>query len=88
MRRLITFAAIICTAALGWPARADVLIGVAGPMTGTIAWFGEQMERGVGLAVADLNVAGGMLGEQVRAHYCGRLLRSRAGGRRRKQAGQ
>jgi branched-chain amino acid transport system substrate-binding protein len=27
-------------------ARADILIGVAGPMTGTNAWFGEQMERG------------------------------------------
>jgi branched-chain amino acid transport system substrate-binding protein len=47
-------------------ARADILIGVAGPMTGTNGWFGEQMERGAELAVADFNAAGGVLGEQVR----------------------
>ena len=52
-------------AALGWPARADVLIGLAGPLTGKDAWFGEQMERGAALAVADLNAAGGVLGQQV-----------------------
>ena len=34
-------------------------------MTGTNAWFGEQMERGTALAVADLNAASGVLGEQV-----------------------
>ena len=65
MHRLIVVAVVISAAALGWPARADVLIGVAGPMTGTNAWFGEQMERGAALAVADLNAAGGVLGQQV-----------------------
>jgi branched-chain amino acid transport system substrate-binding protein len=53
-------------AALGWPARADVLIGMAGPLTGKDAWFGEQMERGAELAVAEINAAGGVLGQQVR----------------------
>ena len=81
-------AIVIVATALGWPARADILIGVAGPMTGKDAWFGEQMERGAALAVADLNAAGGVLGEQVRADHGGRLLRSRAGGRRRQEAGQ
>jgi branched-chain amino acid transport system substrate-binding protein len=52
--------------ALGWPARADVLIGMAGPLTGKNAWFGEQMERGAAQAVADINAAGGVLGQQVR----------------------
>jgi branched-chain amino acid transport system substrate-binding protein len=53
-------------AALGaTPAAAEVLIGVAGPMTGKDAWFGEQLQRGAELAVADLNAAGGVLGEQV-----------------------
>ncbi len=52
-------------AALGGPARADVLIGLAGPLTGKEAWFGEQFERGAELAVADVNAAGGVLGEQV-----------------------
>jgi branched-chain amino acid transport system substrate-binding protein len=55
----------VLAAALGWPARAEVLIGVAGPMTGKDAWFGEQMERGAALAVADINAAGGVLGQQV-----------------------
>jgi branched-chain amino acid transport system substrate-binding protein len=44
---------------------AEILIGMAGPLTGKEAWFGEQMERGAALAVADLNAAGGVLGEQV-----------------------
>ena len=58
---------VVCTAAAlcATDARADVLIGVAGPMTGKDAWFGEQIERGAALAVADLNAAGGVLGEQV-----------------------
>jgi ABC-type branched-subunit amino acid transport system substrate-binding protein len=34
-------------------------------MTGPRAWFGEQMERGAPQAAADLNGAGGVLGEGV-----------------------
>lgn len=65
MRR---FVAVILTLAvlLGYPARADILIGVAGPMTGGVAWSGEQMQRGADMAVADLNAGGGVLGQQVR----------------------
>jgi branched-chain amino acid transport system substrate-binding protein len=59
-------AVVIFATALGWPARAEILIGVAGPMTGKEAWFGGQMERGTALAVADLNARSGVLGEQVR----------------------
>jgi branched-chain amino acid transport system substrate-binding protein len=60
------FVSITLIAALGsTPAAAEVLIGVAGPMTGKDAWFGEQMERGAAVAVADLNAQGGVLGEQV-----------------------
>jgi branched-chain amino acid transport system substrate-binding protein len=65
MRRLVPLAVVIFAAALGGPALADVLIGVAGPMTGKDAWFGAQMERGAGQAVADINAAGGVLGQQV-----------------------
>lgn len=46
-------------------ARADIAIGVAGPMTGQYAAFGEQMRRGAEQAVADLNQSGGVLGETV-----------------------
>jgi branched-chain amino acid transport system substrate-binding protein len=65
MCRLAALAVVVFTASLGGPAQAEVLIGVAGPMTGKNAWFGEQMERGAALAVADLNAAGGVLGQQV-----------------------
>jgi branched-chain amino acid transport system substrate-binding protein len=67
MRRSIATAAVLVATALGWPARAEILIGMAAPMTGaTNAWFGEQVEHGAALAVADLNAAGGVLGQQVR----------------------
>jgi len=66
MRRLAAVTLVMVAATLGGPVRADVLIGVAGPMTGKEAWLGEQMERGAALAVADLNAAGGVLGQQVR----------------------
>jgi len=67
MRRLVAVAIVMFATALDWPARAEVLIGMAGPMTGaTNAWFGEQVERGAALAVADVNAAGGVLGQKVR----------------------
>jgi branched-chain amino acid transport system substrate-binding protein len=66
MRRLLVVAAVLFAAALGWPARAEVLIELAGSLTGPYAWVGEQMERGAALAVSDLNAAGGVLGQQVR----------------------
>jgi len=47
-------------------ARAEVLVATAGPMSGQYSWFGEQMQRGAELAVADLNAAGGVLGEDVK----------------------
>jgi branched-chain amino acid transport system substrate-binding protein len=65
VRRILLVVGIALAAALGGPARAEVLIGVAGPMTGKEGWFGEQYERGAALAVADLNAAGGVLGLQV-----------------------
>ena len=65
MRHLVALAVVMFAAALGGPARADVLIGMAGPITGKEAWYGEQMERGAAQAVADLNAAGGVLGQQV-----------------------
>jgi branched-chain amino acid transport system substrate-binding protein len=64
-RELLVVSAILLAALCARSAAADVLIGVAGPMTGKDAWFGEQLERGAAQAVADLNAAGGVLGDQV-----------------------
>ncbi|MDE2320092.1 MAG: ABC transporter substrate-binding protein [Rhodospirillales bacterium] len=46
-------------------AHAQVKIGVAGPLTGSNAAFGVQLKSGFDLAVADLNKAGGVLGQQI-----------------------
>lgn len=64
-RRLLIVAAISIALLWATTARAEVLIGVAGPMTGKDAWFGAQMQRGAAQAVADINTAGGVLGQQV-----------------------
>jgi hypothetical protein len=52
----LVLAAALCTRA----AAAEIRIATAGPMTGAYAWFGEQYQRGAGLAVADLNATGGV----------------------------
>ncbi len=52
--------ALTATAAL-----ADIQIGVAGPMTGQYAAFGEQLKRGAEMAVAEINEAGGVNGEKL-----------------------
>jgi branched-chain amino acid transport system substrate-binding protein len=65
-RRLLVAMIVLVVGLETRAAGAEILIGVAGPMTGKNAWFGEQMLRGAEQAVADINVAGGVLGEQVR----------------------
>lgn len=44
----------------------DITIGIAGPMTGQYATFGQQLKNGAELAVADINAKGGVLGKQVK----------------------
>jgi len=51
-------AALSATTAL-----AEVLIATAGPITGQLAALGEQYRQGVSKAVADINAAGGVMGE-------------------------
>ncbi|MEN3793841.1 branched-chain amino acid ABC transporter substrate-binding protein [Fulvimarina sp. MAC3] len=61
--------ALLAGAALGLvftgAAKADITIGVAGPMTGQYASFGEQLRVGAEQAVADINEAGGVNGEML-----------------------
>jgi len=47
-------------------ALADITIGMAGPITGQYAAFGEQLVKGAEQAVADINAAGGVNGEQLK----------------------
>nr|WP_246180091.1 branched-chain amino acid ABC transporter substrate-binding protein [Microvirga thermotolerans] len=46
-------------------AHAQVKIGVAGPITGPNAAFGAQLTNGAEQAVADINAAGGILGQKL-----------------------
>src|SRR6266576_4478509 len=43
----------------------DIIIAVAGPMTGGESAFGRQMKNGAEQAGADLNAAGGGLGKKL-----------------------
>jgi branched-chain amino acid transport system substrate-binding protein len=46
-------------------ARAEVRIGLAAPLTGTLAWAGGETLEGAKMAIADLNAQGGALGEPI-----------------------
>jgi branched-chain amino acid transport system substrate-binding protein len=59
---IVAFGAALGTVSL---AQAEILIGASGPVTGSMAWFGEQMQQGMDRKIAELNAAGGVLGQQV-----------------------
>ena len=48
------------------PAHADIVLGVAGPLTGQYASLGQQMLNGAQAAVDDLNAKGGLAGQDLR----------------------
>ena len=50
-------------------ARAEVKIGVAGPLTGPSKVFGAQFRNGASQAVEDLNRSGGILNQKILAGY-------------------
>jgi branched-chain amino acid transport system substrate-binding protein len=58
----IAFAASV---AIAGSAQAQIKLGVAGPITGGSAAFGAQLKNGVEQAVADMNAAGGILGQKI-----------------------
>lgn len=65
-------AALICLVGLlmaGAPAAAEIVIGVAGPFSGPNAALGEQLKRGVQLAVDDINGTGGLRGERLAVEF-------------------
>jgi branched-chain amino acid transport system substrate-binding protein len=66
MRKLLfAGAAFSAMVAFAGAASADITIATVGPMTGQYAAFGAQMKAGAEQAVADLNAAGGVLGQQL-----------------------
>jgi branched-chain amino acid transport system substrate-binding protein len=64
--RLTGLAAGLCLMFTGAASAQDITIGVAGPITGQYATFGEQFKNGAELAVANINAAGGVLGKKLK----------------------
>ncbi|SHO60470.1 amino acid/amide ABC transporter substrate-binding protein, HAAT family [Pseudoxanthobacter soli DSM 19599] len=62
---LLAGAALAFSTILSSAAWADILIATEGPMTGQYASFGAQLKAGAEQAVADINAAGGVLGEKL-----------------------
>lgn len=65
-KSLLSAVALTAMVAFSGNAWADVLIAVAGPLTGPNAAFGAQLQKGAEQAVADINAAGGINGEQIK----------------------
>ena len=66
-KTLLAGVALGLALAFGSAANAQIKLGVAGPITGPNAAFGKQLTDGVEQAVADINKAGGILGQQIAA---------------------
>ena len=56
---------IVLAACVSLPAQADIAIGIAGPLSGPNAVFGAELRNGVSGAIAAVNAAGGVNGEQL-----------------------
>jgi branched-chain amino acid transport system substrate-binding protein len=69
MKRTLVILALATAGALGLVScerKPDTIkIGIAGPMTGPVAKFGEQLKKGAEQAVADINAAGGVNGKKL-----------------------
>ena len=64
-KSLLSAVALTALVALSGSAWADILVGVAGPITGPNAAFGAQLQKGAEQAAADINAAGGINGEKI-----------------------
>ena len=64
-KSLLSAVALTALMAFSGSAWADIIIGVAGPITGPNAAFGAQLQKGAEQAVADINAAGGVNGEKL-----------------------
>ena len=65
-KSLLSAVALTALVAFSGSAWADILIGVAGPITGPNAAFGAQLQKGAEQAAADINAAGGINGQQIK----------------------
>lgn len=64
MFKRLTFS-VAAIALMASAAHADIIVGVAGPVTGQYASFYEQMKKGAEAAAKAINDAGGINGEKI-----------------------
>jgi branched-chain amino acid transport system substrate-binding protein len=64
-KRMLAGLALGLGIAMSGAAQAQIKLGVAGPITGPNAAFGAQLKNGAEQAVADINAAGGVLGQKI-----------------------
>lgn len=57
---------MLAAAGIPAPARAEILIGVAAPLSGRYQARGLEAQHGAEMAVAEINRTGGLLGQQLR----------------------
>lgn len=70
MQRITTLGLMLGFAvAMAGTASAQVKFGMAGPITGPSAATGAQMKNGVDQAAADINKAGGIMGQKIVVSY-------------------
>ena len=66
MKKSILMASFSLLALAGGSAYADILVAIAGPMTGQYASAGDQIRKGAEMAIADINAKGGVNGEKLK----------------------
>jgi branched-chain amino acid transport system substrate-binding protein len=64
-KRILAGLALGLSLAVSGTAQAQIKLGVAGPTTGNNAAFGAQLKNGAEQAVADINAAGGVMGQKI-----------------------
>ena len=70
MKRILAAAAAVAVGfGMHMASAADVTIAVAGPFTGSLASFGQQLKTGAEAAMKDINAAGGINGSMVKIEY-------------------
>lgn len=57
--------ALLIASAFPAAAQADIAIGLAAPLSGTFQPLGQQVKNGTEAAIADINAAGGVLGDKL-----------------------
>ncbi len=57
--------ALLCGIGFASPSQADILVGVAGPLSGQNAAFGNELRVGVTAAISAINATGGINGEKL-----------------------